>query len=610
MAVKSLNVVCILFWCVSTAFAFDHPKASLLEKKISISFSNISIPQALQKIEVTAGVVFSYSPTIFSSQSTVDKQFTNVSVRQLLDQLFEGDIVYKERKKYIILTKGSSRSKEQVAGYISDSKTGERLRNVSIYNPVTMESVITDEYGFFVMPIAKPSNEELKLTIKRLDYADTVISIKQDKRRLLDITLDKTTNKLSVAADSVSARVKRIWLATKKLTEQSVHLRNIDDTLRQPFQFSVVPFVGTNMKLSGNTVNDYSLNLIGGYSKGVRKLEVGGVFNTVNGHVQGIQMAGSVNVVTGNVEAVQIAGAVNVNNGDVRGMQWAGFANINRGSSKTLSGAGMLNILGAESSGAKFAGFGNLMIKRSNDVALAGFYNIALDSMKGAQIAGYLNVARGPSKGVQISGFINSSEGSFEGTQIAILNSSGKHKGVQVGLVNVADSMQGVPIGLFSFVRKNGYHKLEIATEEVFNANLSFRTGVHQFYNILTLGAQYETFSDDETLWTFGYGLGTAPRLSKKWYLNIDATSNQVMKGSHIDYMNVINKLFVGAEYQVFKKISIAGGLTLNMWVAENNDAPLDMFTNYSPKLLYDEPIGNNHHCRMWLGGKLALRFF
>jgi hypothetical protein len=587
----------------------EHPKPSLLEKKISISFSNITIPQALQKIEIATGVVFSYSSDIFSNQSNVDKQFTNVSIRQLLDQLFEGEIAYKERKKYIILTKISARAKEQVAGYISDSKTGERLRNVSVYNPVTMESVITNEHGFFTMPITKPSNEELQLTIKRLDYADIVISIKQDKRRLLDITLDKTTNKISAAADSVSARVKRVWLATKKLTTQSVHIRNIDDTLHQPFQFSVIPFVGTNMKLSGNTVNDYSLNLIGGYSKGVRKLEVGGVFNSVNGHVQGIQMAGSVNVAVGDVEAVQIAGTLNANNGDVRGIQWAGFANLNRGETKAFSGAGMLNVFFAESTGAKFAGFGNLMNKRSRDVAIAGFTNVALDSMQGGQVAGFINVARKHAKGAQVAGFINFSEKSFDGVQIGTLNYSSKHKGVQLGVMNVSDSMKGIPIGVLSFVRKNGYHKLELAADEVFDTNIAFRTGVHGFYNILSAGVISSTYAD-ETLWSFGYGVGTAPRINRKLYINVDLTANQLVLGNTVGYLNMINKAFVGVEYQVFKKISVAAGLTYNVWVADALEQPYELFTYYKPKFIDDKLGSNQYQTKSWLGAKVAIRFF
>jgi hypothetical protein len=155
-----------------------------------------------------------------------------------------------------------------------------------------------------------------------------------------------------------------------------------------------------------------------------------------------------------------------------------------------------------------------------------------------------------------------------------------------------------------------GYHKIEISADEIFYNNLSFRTGVRQFYNIFTAGARPSTYKDDETFWTFGYGIGTAPRLSRKISLNLDLTSNQIVEGNVIESVNLVNKVYVGFDYQAFKKISLTFGATLNGHITENSLEPApSIFTHYQPKVFYSRSIGSDHNVRMWVGGKVGLRF-
>ena len=143
-----------------------------------------------------------------------------------------------------------------------------------------------------------------------------------------------------------------------------------------------------------------------------------------------------------------------------------------------------------------------------------------------------MNVAPRRIKGLQLSG---------------LLNYATNVNGVQLGLINIADSVKGVQLGLFSFFMK-GYHKIEISADEIFYTNLAFRTGAQQFYNIFTVGAKPDSFEEEQTQWTFGYGVGTSPRLTKWLSLNVDLTANQIVEGNTIEAVNLLNKLFLGLK--------------------------------------------------------------
>ena len=51
----------------------------------------------------------------------------------------------------------------------------------------------------------------------------------------------------------------------------SPNVENIRDTLYREIQISLLPFVGTNGAMSGNVINDFSINMFGGYSLGSRR---------------------------------------------------------------------------------------------------------------------------------------------------------------------------------------------------------------------------------------------------------------------------------------------------------------------------------------------------
>ncbi len=270
---------------------------------------------------------------------------------------------------------------------------------------------------------------------------------------------------------------------------QAIHVENIQDSLHRPFQASLLPFLGTNRELSGNVVNDFSLNLLAGYSLGVDVAEAGLGFNLVRGDVCCFQAAGIANVVGREVKGVQAAGIANLVIGDFVGFQTAPAINITAGDFQGLQ-LGGLNVTGG--------------------------------ALNGWQLFGAMNIA------------------------------NRVRSGHQVGFVNYADSSATVPFGYFSFVRINGYRRLELTTDELNYGNITFKTGVRKFYNIFTFGTN--VFLPNKPIGSIGYGIGTAWYLgrsnrgdARKWMLDLNFVASRV----------ALERKFLKAPYAVHPRLSL-----------------------------------------------------
>jgi hypothetical protein len=327
--------------------------------------------------------------------------------------------------------------------------------------------------------------------------------------------------------------------------------------------------------LSGNVVNDYSLNVFGGYARGVRKLEVGGLFNVNRGSVSGVQVSGLINANAGKMHGVQIAGNLNLNRHDVRGMQLAGLMNINADSASAVSISGLVHLGVGKHNGVQVAGLANHQYKTMKGLQIAGLYNISATKMYGSQIAGLLNVAN-------------------------------KISGTQLGFINIADSCSEPQIGFLSIARK-GYHTLELYADEVYFINASFRTGTRAFNNIFSVGIQPGTLQSPN--WQYGYGIGSSMKLSNSSWLNFDVTTNQMMMQSEMNELNLINRFVISYEQRISKYIAIAVGPSASLNVSSvKPDVDNSAYQLHLPKSIYEPEVINNAYMRFWIGWKVGLR--
>jgi hypothetical protein len=293
-----------------------------------------------------------------------------------------------------------------------------------------------------------------------------------------------------------------------------------------PLQVSFTPGIRTQAKMSGQVINNFSLNILGGRTGGVSGVEIGGLFNINTSYVRSVQVAGLFNVTGGFVEGLQIAGLHNNVKGSVNGVQVGGIDNIVQGPITGLQ--------------------------------VAGIYNHVHNDVRGLQLGGIVNYARGKVKGMQVSGIGNMSK-EVKGAQIGgIFNYTKKLKGLQIGLINIADSSDGYSIGLLNIV-PNGYHKFMISTNDVFDANVAYKSGNKKLYTILLGGA---SAYNNSKAYAFGFGFGTELTLTKMFSINPEISSQYVYLGTFKDY-NSINRLNLDFHLNIGKHFSVFGGPSL-----------------------------------------------
>jgi hypothetical protein len=561
----------------------------VLEREITLNIKNQSLEVILETISHQANFVFSYNPEDIKSGDSCSISIIKKPVRQALNILFkDGSVVYKERGKYVILKRnryysgsGDYLNREQIIeGYITDSRSGNRLTGVSIYNKDLLVSTITDSYGYFRLSLP-PDQIRSGLLISKYGYSDTLLTPLSAKANYVNIGLSYAEDNVKglTAGNTIKPLEDRSsnsfkspqWLISNKLI---MNARNIKDTIFRNIQLSLFPSASTNKLLTGNAVNNVSINLTVGYVQGVRIAELGSIINIVRDNAKVCQLAGAGNIVGGKFSGFQGAGAYNIV-GSIKGVQAGGALNIVKGDAGFCQLAGAGNITGGSFQGVQVAGVANI----SEDI-------------NGAQIAGVLNKAREVS-GAQISGVINTA------TYI---------KGFQLSVFNYADSCDGVPIGLISLVRK-GYHKIELSADELFYSNIAFRTGVKRFHTILMGSIRPDNFKDP--LWSYGYGFGTSIGNNQKLIYDIDLTMQQIIKGHYNAFDNLLFKLNLGIDRKITSQISIAAGITYNFFVSDTKTPGYnENYASITPYYFSNTTSNNGLNIKTWLGGKIAVRIF
>jgi hypothetical protein len=628
-----------------------NSKTPALEQIVSVDFDNEQVSVILTSLSQQSNVVFSYSTEVLAPGTRATLHVKNKPIRTALNTLFGGTVKYKQKGKYIILLKEKARepstnkkNKQVYEGYISESRSGKKISNATVYDKDLMVSVVTDEYGYFKIELP-PSPQPPKLQVSKAGYSDTLILPVNTKTEYIDVELPTEDNK-KVDFDSIFNFRLPIMLLSEKLLANT---QNLKDSFFLSSQVSLLPFVGTNSFLSSNTVNDYSFNILAGYVQEVRKLELGGVLNivrqkssgvqlsgvgnitgqSVDGfqgagvfnatqNVDGVQSAGTLNVVLNNFHGAQFAGSVNIVGNTMQGFQGSGVLNIAR-TMKGLQATSSLNICG-ELDGLQLVGVANVAVKPVKGSQLAGVANFAIDSITGTQIAGVMNVS-GIHKNVQLAGVMNVSQNisglqmssllnianRSEGAQISsLLNIASEAKGIQLALVNFADTCSGLPVGFLSVV-KRGYHKLEISTNDMLFSTFAFRTGVKYFHNIFIIGVRND--NAQVPLWNYGYGLGTSIGKGKMLF-DFDVFGNQYISGDNFTFNNFSSTLYLGADIHIYKSMSIAAGFTYNYLYTNTKDADYEnIFSKLSTHYINQTTRGSVN-LKQWLGWRIAIRFF
>ena len=343
-----------------------------------------------------------------------------------------------------------------------------------------------------------------------------------------------------------------------------------EETEYFPFQFSFFYPIGTSGTNSPEKDYSLSFNIISGITGSVNGFELGGLFNTNKKNMFGIQIGGIGNHTFGNVDAIQCGGIYNIVHHDVTGFQ----------------AGGLINLVGGESSGIQVAGIANLT-GLDAQVQLGGVLNVA-DNISGLQVAGIENIADTVT-GFQIAGLVNNAT-YVNGIQLA-------------GLVNVCDSIDGLPIALFSYVKKNGYRRFEISSNETFYVNMGYKIGVKRFYTILQFGLN----TDHSPYYSgIGVGAGTNYTLKNKLSVDVEAMSFYVQDNWSWEENNTLIVLRGHMAYNFSERLALYAGPSLNLLVAENHDDLENISPSWAGEI--ETPHNTDYH-GAWVGFNAGIRF-
>jgi hypothetical protein len=621
-------LLCCLFF-TSITWSQENP----LNKKITIKANQISVEKALNSISSRANIFFSYNSDIIPLDSLVNLNFEKTEVTKILNQLLGNNFIYKTTGQHVIILKKKLSPKNQqekviVKGSVIEFGTGFKLANASIYHISGKEETLSNEEGIFSMSLM-PKGDYISLAINKSNYNDTIVFIKSTETQKIEIALKTELIAISSIAPVIDYNVPAPNVEQSKFVPKFVrkdmilHALNIKFFKEIPVQFSLIPFVGTNRKLSGSMVNKFSFNLLGGYSYGLDGIEIGGFVNINRKQVKGLQISGFGNITGDKTDGVQVAGFFNHNFGKMKGVQISGFYNLVNDSLDGAQIAGFANILNGKMDGAQIAGFANITTSEVKASQISGFVNLALKDNKGSQVSGFANITNGNQGGIQSSGFANFVRGNMKGAQIAgfanitikdvtwaqvsgFINYARKVKGSQIGVVNIADTVSGAPFGIFNFIRK-GLHQVSIYTDENGGADVSLSLGTYRFYTIF--GASTNYFSKPN-YWGAFMGFGTRLWGSRMISFDINATVASINVGNISNwFQSRQSKLSGDLNLRLSKHFLIFAGPSYNVFRYNSDLVELaDYPKNYLSSTLFNKTSGGTTS-KGWIGGQFGLKF-
>ncbi|WP_316826316.1 STN and carboxypeptidase regulatory-like domain-containing protein [Pedobacter miscanthi] len=562
-------------FCIAQVNTTDYRRN--LSKGVSLTVRQERVSNVLQMIGKAGGFYFSYNGVLFRQDSLVNLNVKNIPVREVLDQLFDGKVDYKENGEYIILRYavnhltieaehiGSGDNEYAISGYVTDTRTGNKIKQASVYEKRLLQAALTDNNGYFTLRF-RGEHSGVILTASKESYRDTSLVFLADINIKPGKYEDPDQERGAFFSNTFGGKGFWRFLVSSK---QRIQNLNIPDFFAQtPIQASFTPGLSSHGSMSSSVINKVSLNVIGGYTAGTNGFEIAGVFNLTKGDIRKIQMAGLFNVVGGSVKGTQLSGAYNDINLNVDGFQVAGLLNRVEGKVRGIQMAGVGNIAGKE--------------------------------LKGAQVAGLINMSKNTS-GVQLAGVLNKSSGHLKGVQISgLVNYAKKMDGFQFGVVNLADSSSGVSIGLIN-LSNHGYRKISVYTNEVVNTNIAFKSGNANLYTLLIVG---KNFSGTAQVLTYGLGLGHDFILNKRFAIAAEGTIQSIYLGN-FEEANNLYRLQTLLQVNALPRLAFFAGPAYNYYVKGSSDIPSG--DKYKKELAPKQHHDFSNGAQGWLGWNLGV---
>lgn len=597
------QLLTLFFIC---CFSLPLAAQQLLNKTVSIEVKQRPLSEVLTTISKQGNFYFSYLTTILPQDSLVSISVKNKTVKQVLDILFNGDYQYKESGNYIILLrKNQGQVYYLISGVVTDRKTGQRLPNASVYERQQLISTLTNNDGYFRLRL-KDKYPSAAISVSKDLYTDTSLLLTTGYDQEIAVSIAPAVYQLKVVDITSHTQVEKTWFGNMFLSSrQKLTSLNIGGFLAdKPYQVSLTPGLGTHGRMSGQVVNKFSVNVLGGYAAGVDGVEIGAAFNIVKNDMKDVQVAGIFNIVGGKTRGVQLAGMHNNVLDSMIGVQASGISNITEGSMEGVQLTGAIGQVYGNMNGVQAGGIVSVTKGNTKGWQIAGALSYNGKDLDGVQLSGILNMNHKDVDGVQLSGAGNINHGVMKGVQIAgIFNYAREVRGLQIGLVNIADTVTGYSIGILNIV-KHGYKKVSVFSTDIHPFNVAWKAGRRELYSIIFAG--YGT-GENNSAWSLGYGIGKEIPFNKVLSLSTEITGQNVFLRNWQQNTQVF-RFQPSLNVKLSKRIMLFAGPAWAIHVQEEATPPagsqsIDFGAHYPSFKLGDQVSS-------WLGWQAGISLF
>ena len=259
----------------------------IIERHVEVNASRVRLGEALALVAKDGDFKLSYNSAVVNGDSVVSVN-ANGTVEEALRTLVGSGFQIKETGEHIILL-GSrgDRKRSTISGTIYDADSKRPVLHAYLHEVGGSAMVTTDGSGAFELTVSG-DHDRTAILVMRKEYHDTVIYVPkgsafgQVPMRKRDILERVEPICLYERCQVEDLGVTRLLVPRSELDQA----QNITIEEERPWQISLIPNVSTNGPIASAVVNKLSLNILGGYARGLNGLEVGGLADILLGDAE------------------------------------------------------------------------------------------------------------------------------------------------------------------------------------------------------------------------------------------------------------------------------------------------------------------------------------
>lgn len=217
---------------------------NILEKRVEIEKSELTLSALIKAVEEQAGVHFSYNPQVISINTTIQIDCMSCTVHEILIVLEKYSIKSMRREKLIILQRYHSKDEtaSTISGIVRDAATGEALANANLVLMNTNMGTTSNRYGFY--SITRPRQAIMIIQAQHLGYTSVQIPFSFSTDSVADVWLmPLATELMEIEVSGDAAEEDRIAQASGIHHLSMQQVKNIASLAGEPDVLKALQFL-------------------------------------------------------------------------------------------------------------------------------------------------------------------------------------------------------------------------------------------------------------------------------------------------------------------------------------------------------------------------------